>query len=300
MVAHRSRAVGGALQGEIVDDHRLLVGREVHVQLDAVGALLERQLEGGDGVLGRVGRGAAVADHEEGAPPLRALSVSGGAWHYRAVRTPVIDVARPVIRLGARIYFRIRFEGIQHIPRSGPLLIVPNHVTFADPVLATIPVRRPVHYMAWNALFRVRGLAWLIRRLRAFPVDLDAADAGATRDAVRLLRAGEAVMIFPEAGRSLDGRGSSASASARSGWPARSACPSCPSPSSARTSRWPPGRRLPRPGRLTIIYHPVIAPPEGADAKGAARDLAHRVHVGGRGRAARAPAPRTRRATTPA
>ena len=64
MVAHRSRAVGGALQGEIVDDDRLLVGGEVHVQLDAVGALLEGQLEGRDGVLGRVGRGASVADHE--------------------------------------------------------------------------------------------------------------------------------------------------------------------------------------------------------------------------------------------
>ena len=42
---------------------------------------------------------------------------------------------------------------------------------------------------------------------------------------------------------------------------------------------WPPGRRLPRPGRLTIVYHPVIAPPEGADVKGAARALAHRVHA---------------------
>ena len=42
---------------------------------------------------------------------------------------------------------------------------------------------------------------------------------------------------------------------------------------------WPPGRRLPRPGRLTIVYHPVIAPPEDPDVKGAARDLAHRVHA---------------------
>ncbi len=41
---------------------------------------------------------------------------------------------------------------------------------------------------------------------------------------------------------------------------------------------WPPGRRLPRPGRLTIVYHPVVAPPSDRDVKEAARELARRVH----------------------
>ena len=180
------------------------------------------------------------------------------------MRTPVVDAFRPMIWLGARLYFRIRFEGVHHVPRSGPLLIVPNHVTFADPVLATIPVRRRVHYMAWDALFRVRGLAWLIRRLRAFPVDIDGADAGAARTAVRLLHAGEAVMIFPEAGRSQDGRVQRFRLGAF-----RLACslgvPIMPVTIIGGHESWPPDRRLPRPGRLTIIYHPVIAPPADAD-----------------------------------
>jgi len=194
------------------------------------------------------------------------------------VRTPVVDAFRPMIWLGARLYFRIRFEGVHHVPRSGPLLIVPNHVTFADPVLATIPVRRRVHYMAWNALFRVRGLAWLIRRLRAFPVDIDGADAGATRTAVRLLHAGEAVMIFPEAGRSQDGRVQRFRLGAF-----RLACslgvPIMPVTIIGGHESWPPDRRLPRPGRLTIIYHPIVAPPPDPDAKRAARDLARRVQA---------------------
>ena len=118
------------------------------------------------------------------------------------MRTPVLSVVRPLVRVCARGYFGIRFEGTQHIPTAGPLLIVANHVTYADPVLVTIPVRRPVHYMAWDALFDIPGLAWLIRRLRAFPVALESADPGAIREAVRLLRAGEALMIFPEGGRS--------------------------------------------------------------------------------------------------
>ena len=85
------------------------------------------------------------------------------------------------------------------------MIIVPNHQTYADPPLVTIPVRRPVYYMAWNQLFDVPGPSWAIRRLRAFPVRLESQDPRAAREAVRLLEAREAVMIFPEGGRSPDG-----------------------------------------------------------------------------------------------
>lgn len=188
------------------------------------------------------------------------------------MRTPVLDVARPIVRLGARLYLGVRFEGAHHIPPAGPLIIVANHVTYADPVLVSIPVHRPVHYMAWNALFRVPGLAWLIRRLRAFPVEIESADPRATREAVRLLQAEEAVMIFPEGGRSPDGRLGRFKPGAF-----RLACalgvPLLPVTILGGHESWPPGRALPRPGRLTITYHPVVLPPAPADVKAGARLL---------------------------
>jgi 1-acyl-sn-glycerol-3-phosphate acyltransferase len=193
------------------------------------------------------------------------------------VQTPLLDVFRPAIWLGARLYFGIRFEGTQYIPREGPLLITPNHVTFADPPLVSIPIRRPVHYMAWDKLFAIRGLSWLIRRLRAFPVDIESADPKAMRAAVRLLDQGQAVMMFPEAGRSPDGRlqrfklGAFRLACARG-------VPILPVTILGGHEAWPPGRILPRPGRLTIFYHPVIAPPpEAGDLRRAARVLAESV-----------------------
>ncbi len=193
------------------------------------------------------------------------------------MRTPVLDAFRPAVWLGARVYFGVRFEGIRHIPASGPLIIVPNHVTYADPVLVSIPVRRPVHYMAWNVLFGVPGLAWLIRRLRAFPVEIESTDPRATREAVRLLQAGEAVMIFPEGGRSPDGRLQRFKPGAF-----RLACslgvPLLPVTIVGGHESWPPGRALPRPGRLTIRYHPLITPPASQDVKRAARTLAPEVH----------------------
>jgi len=109
------------------------------------------------------------------------------------VRTPVLDVFRPFLWLLARLYWRVRFEGVEHIPPGGPLVIAPNHLTYADPVLLCLPIRMPVHFMAWDALFEIPGLAWLIRRLRAFPVQLKRPDPRSTREAVRLLGAGAVV-----------------------------------------------------------------------------------------------------------
>ena len=192
------------------------------------------------------------------------------------MQTPLVTVFRPAVWAGARLLFRIRFEGTEHIPREGPLLITPNHVTFADPPLVSIPIRRPIYYMAWDRLFDIPGLAWLIRSLRAFPVDIESADPRATRAAVRLLDDGHAVMIFPEAARSLDGTlqrfklGAFRLACARS-------VPVLPVTILGGHEAWPPGRLLPRPGRLTIVYHPVVKPPAGGDVRHAARELANRV-----------------------
>jgi 1-acyl-sn-glycerol-3-phosphate acyltransferase len=192
------------------------------------------------------------------------------------VRTPILDVFRPAVWATARLFFGIRFEGTDYIPREGPLLITPNHVTFADPPLVSIPIRRPIHYMAWDQLFDIPGLAWLIRRLRAFPVDIESADPRATRAAVRLLDDGHAVMIFPEAARSPDGTlqrfklGAFRLACARS-------VPVLPVTILGGHEAWPPGRVLPRPGRLTIVYHPVVTPPRGGDLRHAAREMADRV-----------------------
>ena len=190
--------------------------------------------------------------------------------------TPVLDVARPFIHGAARLYWRIRLEGIQHIPTAGPLIIAPNHVTFADPVLVCLPIRFAVHFMAWDALFKIPGFAWLIRRLRAFPTQIDSADPRSTREAVRLLQAGEALMIFPEAGRTPDGRLQRFRPGAF-----RLACslkvPVLPVTILGGHASWPPGRVLPRPGHLRIVYHPLVAPPDDPDPRVGARRLATQV-----------------------
>jgi 1-acyl-sn-glycerol-3-phosphate acyltransferase len=156
-----------------------------------------------------------------------------------------------------RLAFRIRFDGVEHVPPAGPVVLAPNHVSFMDPVLITIPIHRPLHYMTLEPFFRVRGLGSLIRWFRAFPVHEDEVDRTAVRTAIRLLRAGESLVIFPEGGRSPDG----------SLQPFRPGAfrialqvdvPVVPVTIAGAWEAWPPHRRWPRPGRVRITYHPPV------------------------------------------
>jgi 1-acyl-sn-glycerol-3-phosphate acyltransferase len=194
------------------------------------------------------------------------------------VRTPILDVFRPLLLGLTRLYFGLELHGADRVPASGPLLITPNHQSFADPPLVTIPVHRPVYYMAWSRLFAIPGFGWFIRRLRAFPVDLDARDSRATRETIRLLRAGEAVMIVPEGGRSADGRVGAFKLGAFR-LAASLGVPVLPVSIAGAHEAWPPGRRLPRPGRITITYHPAEYPDPTLEVREAARRLAERAHA---------------------
>ncbi|MGH7265294.1 MAG: lysophospholipid acyltransferase family protein [Candidatus Rokuibacteriota bacterium] len=190
-----------------------------------------------------------------------------------------LDGCRPLVWLAARALFGIRFEGVEHVPRVGPVVLTPNHVSYMDPVLISIPIRRPLRYMTLEPFFRVRGLGPLIRWAGAFPVRVDEADGHAVRTAVRLLRAGEPLVIFPEGGRSRDGR----PVDFRPGafrLALGADVPIVPVTIAGAFEAWPPHRRLPRPGRIRITYHPPLTRkdlPADADRKALPRLMAAAV-----------------------
>lgn len=96
--------------------------------------------------------------------------------------------------------FRTRIVGRDRVPREGGLLLVCNHLSFADPPLLGAVMPRPVEFMTMAEMFRKPWLAKLLRTVGCFPVDRSRTDSGAAREAVRRLRAGRCVVIFPEAG----------------------------------------------------------------------------------------------------
>lgn len=196
----------------------------------------------------------------------------------------LIAVLSPVVWWFCRLLFKIEFHGVENIPSDGPCIITPNHVSYGDPVWITIPVRRRIYYMAWDKPFRIPVFGLLMRMFGAFPVNLDvAADASAQREAIELLRKGRALVMFPEGGRTRTGKlmpfkmGAFRLALAHG-------VPIVPVSIKGAGKIWPVGRMLPRPGKLTVTYHPPIDVERVAEeatrteVKERARQLARKTH----------------------
>jgi 1-acyl-sn-glycerol-3-phosphate acyltransferase len=117
------------------------------------------------------------------------------AWFYWLVTRVVYVFVMP-------LYAGITVRGIENVPRSGALLVASNHLNDADPgVLATRIPRRLV-FMAKSELFGIPVLAQMLRLYGAFPVRRREADLSALRRSHETLRAGLALVLFPEGTRS--------------------------------------------------------------------------------------------------
>ncbi len=106
-------------------------------------------------------------------------------------------------RIVARICFGYRVEGA--VPRTGGLLIAANHASYLDIPLLGCGMRRRAWYLGRNDLFPIPVVNGILQALGWIPVRLGRLDREAFGKAIRLIRAGQVVVIFPEGGRSRDG-----------------------------------------------------------------------------------------------
>ena len=116
------------------------------------------------------------------------------------------NIARMIVGAFLTLAFRITYSGTQNIPASGPVIVASNHMSFWDPPVIGCGLTRHIHYMAKEELFANPLFAWIITRLKAFPVKRGTADRGAIKMALTLLNEGKVLGLFPEGTRSKDGQ----------------------------------------------------------------------------------------------
>jgi 1-acyl-sn-glycerol-3-phosphate acyltransferase len=97
--------------------------------------------------------------------------------------------------------YRCRAEGTEHLPPTGPAIVVVNHKANLDPVVLGMVFARPLAYMAKRELFKVPVLRPLISTLGAFPIDRGAGDRAALETSLSLLAQGHVLLMFPEGTR---------------------------------------------------------------------------------------------------
>jgi len=164
-------------------------------------------------------------------------------------------------RLVMRAAFRLRFTGLERIPRTGPFLITPNHVSYLDApaIAAALPWRR-LGQIYWAGdvlrLFSNPLSRLLSRAIHLFPVD-SRHPAAALKTATRVLESGHALVWFPEGWRSPDGN-------LQRFLPGigqlllHTGAPAVPAYIAGAFEAWPRERRIPRFHRITVTFgHPA-------------------------------------------
>lgn len=109
-------------------------------------------------------------------------------------------------RLLGRLLFRFRMLHRERMINAGPAILASNHQSYLDPPLVGNASDRPIFFLARKTLLDAPLLKWVLPRLNVIPVDQEGNDRSALKAIIRVLRAGEAVLVFPEGSRTLDGK----------------------------------------------------------------------------------------------
>jgi 1-acyl-sn-glycerol-3-phosphate acyltransferase len=104
------------------------------------------------------------------------------------------------------IFYKVRFYGQNNMPESGAVVLISNHQSHFDPPLLGAGLRRRCNFLARKSLFRFKPFAWLIDSLDAIPLETHGIGFAGIKESIKRLKNGEIILVFPEGGRTWDGK----------------------------------------------------------------------------------------------
>jgi len=118
-------------------------------------------------------------------------------WVFKALLTPIL-----------RFFYRVRVEGLEHVPPEGAVILASNHLAVCDSFFLPLVLRRRITFVAKAEYFEDPKTAWFFRAVGQIPIKRQGGSAseGALLAAREVLEAGGLFGIYPEGTRSPDGR----------------------------------------------------------------------------------------------
>jgi 1-acyl-sn-glycerol-3-phosphate acyltransferase len=162
----------------------------------------------------------------------------------------------------SKAFWRLRVEGTEHIPATGPFILSPVHRSNIDTPLVSAVTRRELRYMGKDAMWKYGWSAWFFTSLGGFPVHRGTADREALKKCVAVLEGGEPLVLFPEGTRRsgpvvedvFDGAAYVA---------LRTGAPIVPVGIGGSERAMPKGAKFLRPVTLRMVVGPPLHPPAG-------------------------------------
>lgn len=111
------------------------------------------------------------------------------------------NLVRLLALIIVKLLFSLQITGLHNLPENSAAVIASNHISYIDPVVIAIAIKRPIHFMAKQELFKTRFLKWFFYSINAFPVKRGLADRSAIRTGLNILAADNFLGIFPEGTR---------------------------------------------------------------------------------------------------
>lgn len=121
----------------------------------------------------------------------------GVGWTYAFVRV--------IVSLPTLLIYRARAIGVKNVPKSGPLVLAPNHFSQMDHFFVGLYLRRKIRFMAKSQMFGPPVLTYIYKHGGVFPVRRGQHDEEAFKTAFALIDQGEMLLVYAEGGRSRSG-----------------------------------------------------------------------------------------------
>lgn len=122
----------------------------------------------------------------------------GVGWTYTFVRA--------ILSLPTLLIYRVRAIGVENVPKSGALILAPNHFSQMDHFFIGLYLRRKVRFMAKSQMFGPPVLTYIFKHGGVFPVRRGHHDEKAIETAGIILEQGEMLLVYAEGGRSRSGK----------------------------------------------------------------------------------------------